>query len=270
MTGSDVRREQAIADLTRRNDLPEGLPRPGLERFTPARVSLDRAGVAISTAGQLQFQLDHARARDAVHDKADLAGLIQGLEARGLEAVSLASAVTGDRAVYLRRPDLGRKLAQDSSLRLEQRGSEPCDLVLIVADGLSALAIDRHALPLINALLPLVPPELRLGPVCVVRNGRVAIGDEIGALLHAKMAILLIGERPGLSAPDSLGVYLTSEPRPGRTDAERNCISNVRLEGLGYEEAARRILFYLNAARTAGATGFALKETVSPKLPAIG
>jgi ethanolamine ammonia-lyase small subunit len=244
--------------------------RPNLERFTPARVSLDRTGTAISTAGQLAFQLDHALARDAVHDKADFAALLKGLQDRGLEALSLASAVTGGRGVYLRRPDLGRKLASESAEELRRREDKPSDVVFLIADGLSALAVDRHALPLLDAILPKLPPELTVAPVCLVRNARVAVGDEIGFLLKVKLAVVLIGERPGLSAPDSLGVYVTWEPQPGRTDAERNCISNIRLEGLGYEDAAARILFYMNAARAIGSTGFALKESASPNLPAIG
>ena len=244
--------------------------RPGLERFTPARVSLDRAGSAISTAGQLEFQLDHARARDAVYDKADFAGLLNGLQQRNLRTMSLTSAAAEDRQIYLRRPDLGRRLSADSSERLREAAGDPVDVAMLIVDGLSALAIDRHALPLLDALLALLPAELRLAPVCLVRGGRVAIGDEIGGLLRAQLSVMLIGERPGLSAPDSLGVYLTCKPQPGRTDAERNCISNVRLGGLGYEEAARRTFDYMNAARAIGSTGYALKEPASPKLPAIG
>jgi ethanolamine ammonia-lyase small subunit len=245
-----------------------------LRRFTPARVGLGRAGSAIPTQHQLRFQLDHARARDTVHDTADFAGLLAGLRDRNLEALILESAVsaTDSRSEYLRRPDLGRKLNARSTKDLQQvtEKQEP-DIVFIIADGLSALAVDRHALPLLDALRATVSAETwRIAPVCIVRNGRVAVGDEIGMLLQAKLAVLLIGERPGLSAPDSLGVYLTWEPRTGRTDAERNCISNIRLEGLGYEEAARRISFYMRAARELQGTGYALKEPPSPNLSAIG
>jgi ethanolamine ammonia-lyase small subunit len=223
---------------------------------------------------QLAFQLDHARARDAVQDTVDFPALLAGLRERRHEAVMLDSAVGGAdaRQLYLRRPDLGRRLVSAAKQELEELASaqeHPADAMIVIADGLSALAIDRNALPLLDALMPLLS-DWTIGPVCVVRNGRVAIGDEIGAILKAKMTILLIGERPGLSAPDSLGVYLTWDPKPGRTDAERNCISNIRLEGLAYDEAARRISFYMNAARATGGTGYQLKEPASPNLPAIG
>ncbi len=244
-----------------------------LQAYTPARVGLPRAGSAISTAAQLAFQLDHARARDAVHDSADFSGLMQGLTKLKLDPILLQSAVPGGpggRQGYLRRPDLGRRLDTASAASLTNRSqAAPPDVVFVVADGLSALAIDRHAVALLEALLPLLGDTWKLGPVCVVRNGRVAIGDEIGALLDARMTVMFIGERPGLTAPDSLGVYLTWEPRRGRTDAERNCISNIRTEGLSYTEAAQRILFYMNAARATRGTGYALKESSSPNLPPI-
>ena len=252
-------------------------PRAGaaLRRFTSARVGQLRAGVALATAEQLQFQLDHARARDAVHAQPDFAHLIAGLEERRIEPLLLDSAIprgANARNLYLRRPDLGRSLNSESAQLLAARDAEVHpELVFVLADGLSGLALDRHALPLLDALLPLFPPEFRgQAPVCLVRNGRVAIGDEIGHILRARMTVLLIGERPGLSAPDSLGVYLTSDPRPGRSDAERNCISNIRQEGLSYEQATRRIAFYIEAARRAGGTGFALKDDSSPNLHAIG
>ena len=239
-----------------------------LGRYTPARVGLGRSGSAIGTAAQLEFQLDHALARDAVHDEADLPGLLARLRERGLEALLLDSAVPpgpGARGIYLRRPDLGRMLANESAAALKARAKSSAEIVFIVADGLSALAVDRHALPLLNALTEVLPQADWVDlPVCLVRNGRVAVGDEIGGLLGAKLSILLIGERPGLSAPDSLGVYLTSDPRPGRTDAERNCISNIRSGGLGYGEAAARIAFYCKAASELGGTGYALKDASGP------
>jgi len=250
---------------------PAPLEHP-LRRYTPARVGLERAGSAIAIRDQLRFQLDHARTRDAVHNAVDLVSLLASLRDRNLEALTLDTAVSpaGPRSQYLRRPDLGRKLSPASAAQLRQHpGTSAPDAVIIIADGLSALAIDRHALLLLDALIPHLA-GWQLAPVCVVRNARVAIGDEIGHILHAQLSILLIGERPGLSAPDSLGVYLTWQPRPGRTDAERNCISNIRLEGLGYDEAAARIALYLNAARKQQGTGFALKQPPSPNLPAIG
>lgn len=245
-----------------------------LTRYTPARVELARAGSAISTRDQLRFQLDHALARDAVHDAADFTTLLAALRERRHEALMLESAIPpgpAARTTYLRRPDLGRKLSPASAEALSLLPTQKTDVAFILADGLSALAIDRHAIPLLDALLPLLPAaEWNAAPITLVRNGRVAIADEIGQLLHASLTVLFIGERPGLSAPDSLGVYLTWNPRPGRTDAERNCISNIRTEGLAYDEAARRISFYMNAARSLQSSGFALKEPPSPNVPAIG
>ena len=246
-------------------------PRLGetLRSYTPARVGLGRAGSAIATEDQLKFQLDHALARDAVQARLDVAGMLDGLRRLGFEAVALQSAVEegrGERQSYLRRPDLGRRLGEESAPRLREiaaQSSERPDVVFVVADGLSALAVERHALALLTAVTGLMAGEWRVGPVCVVSQGRVAIGDEIGALLGARLVAMLIGERPGLSAADSLGVYITWEPRVGRTDAERNCISNVRHEGLTYDEAAKRIVMYLHGAKLLGATGVGLKEAVA-------
>lgn len=228
-----------------------------LGAFTPARVGIARTGVSVATSDQLKFQLDHALARDAVHAKLDVASLVAGVGRLGLAGVALRSAVPvgiGERQTYLRRPDQGRRLAESTELKPD---SLPPDVVFVVADGLSALAVERHALPLLEATIPLLD-GWRIGPVCVVTQGRVAIGDDIGERLRAKAVVMLIGERPGLSSADSLGVYITWEPRVGRTDAERNCISNVRLEGLGYAEAAGQIVAVLEAARGAGVTGVAL------------
>ena len=232
-----------------------------LGQFTPARVGLARSGTSIGTGPQLEFQLDHALARDAVHARLDVAGVLAGVARLGLEGVSLRSAVEagpGERQAYLRRPDLGRRLSMESAAAL-QRDSLPPDVVFVIADGLSALAVERHALPLLSAVKALIEPAVwRVGPVCVVSQGRVAVGDEIGERLGARAVVMLIGERPGLSAADSLGVYITWEPRVGRTDAERNCISNVRGEGLSYQEAARRIMAVLQEAKRLGVTGVAL------------
>lgn len=241
---------------------------PNLRGFTPARVSLGRAGAAISTQEQLRFQLDHALARDAVHARMDIPALLLELEKRGLDCVALRSAVSeesdqSDRKVYLRRPDLGRRLDPRSAEQLRQMAARLVtkpEVVFAMVDGLSALAVERHALLLLD--------EIRAGmdaaPVCVVRDGRVAIGDEIGFLLQAKLAVVLIGERPGLSAPDSLGVYITWHPKPGRSDAERNCISNIRSDGLSYSDAARRIAYYIREAKHLGMTGVMLKEHFEP------
>jgi ethanolamine ammonia-lyase small subunit len=226
-------------------------------------VGLARAGASIATEEQLRFQLDHALARDAVHARLDVASLLAGVERLGLKGVALRSAVAGgagDRQTYLRRPDLGRRLSAESAATLGG-SSEPPDIVFTIADGLSALAVERHALPLLGAVLGLIDRDAwRVGPVCVVSQGRVAVGDEIGERLGARLVVMLIGERPGLSAADSLGVYITWNPRPGRTDAERNCISNVRLEGLGYAEAARQVVWLMNEARRLGVTGVGLRR----------
>jgi ethanolamine ammonia-lyase small subunit len=245
-----------------------------LQQYTSARVSLGQAGPAIPTREQLRFQLDHALARDAVHAQLDVTAMLQGLEQkqRKMKGLALRSAIASqpgdDRQLYLRRPDLGRTLhpgSREVLLELAAGIVKNPDVVFVIADGLSALAVERHALPLLDETTPLLPQDQwRVGPVCVVSQGRVAIGDEIGALLHAKLSVLLIGERPGLSAPDSLGVYITWNPRPGRMDAERNCISNIRHEGLSYTEAAQRIAFYMNAAKRLQATGVMLKENVLP------
>ena len=232
-----------------------------LGAFTPARLGLARSGASIGTGAQLEFQLDHALARDAVYARLDVAGVLAGVARLGLEGVALRSAVEagpGERQAYLRRPDLGRRLSMESAAAL-QRDSLPPDVVFVIADGLSALAVERHALPLLSAVKALIEPAVwRVGPVCVVSQGRVAVGDEIGQRLGARAVVMLIGERPGLSAADSLGVYITWEPRVGRTDAERNCISNVRGEGLSYQEAARRIMAVLQEAKRLGVTGVAL------------
>jgi ethanolamine ammonia-lyase small subunit len=208
----------------------------------------------------LDFQLCHALARDAVHARLESATLAKTLGAVvGGSILRLHSSAT-DRTTYLQRPDLGRQLDEASRKLLSGRmQTHSCNLVLIVADGLSALAVERHATPLIEEFLPLLN-DWRLAPVCIVEQGRVAIGDEIGAALGAEIAVVLIGERPGLSSPDSLGAYITWEPRPGRTDAERNCISNIRAEGLSYAQAGAQLEGILSAARRQRLTGVALNK----------
>jgi len=246
------------------NDLAKPLP-------TSARLSFGRA--TVSTHDQLEFQLDHALARDAVHAQLDVATLVQGLQERGLQTVIVRSAAESnqqDRRVYLRRPDLGRKLHADSvqSLTPAATSNAPAPRILfIIADGLSSLAAEHHALPLLDAVLPLLPTSCFLPPVVIATNARVALADEIGQLLRAQLTVLFIGERPGLSSPDSLGVYLTWDPYPGRTDAERNCISNIRgSEGLSYAEAAHRIAHYIAEASRLQTTGTTLKDPAQPLL----
>jgi ethanolamine ammonia-lyase small subunit len=232
-----------------------------LRDFTMARVALEHSGAALATQEVLAFQLAHAMARDAVHHSLDRAGLQAACGARNWPFLAFHSAAA-DRTVYLRRPDLGRRLDERSREALAtDAGDASCDLTVAVVDGLSALAIDRHAMPLLELLLPQFDRDgWSRSPLVLVEQGRVAIGDEIGQCLRAGLALVLIGERPGLSSPDSLGAYLTWNPAPGRTDAERNCVSNIRPEGLGYREAADRIFALASEARRLRLTGVALKE----------
>jgi len=232
-----------------------------LRALTPARVGLGRTGVSQQTADLLAFQRAHALARDAVHARLEPAALAAALtRIAGRETVLLHS-MAPDRTTYLQRPDLGRKLDERSKAKIEGTAKEPWDLALVVSDGLSALAIERHAVPFMKELLPQLE-QWRVAPICVVEQGRVAIGDEIGAMLHARLSVVLIGERPGLSAPDSMGAYVTWEPRPGRTDAERNCLSNIRAEGLSYGQAAAQLIDLLAKARGRQLTGVALQQPV--------
>ncbi|MGM9424666.1 ethanolamine ammonia-lyase subunit EutC [Hydrogenophaga sp. MI9] len=233
-----------------------------LRRFTDARIALGRAGHSQPTAPHLAFQLAHAQARDAVHLPFDAHGVAAGVQALGLDVVHLHSAAA-DRATYLQRPDLGRRLDEVSRARLQQRTAAPVDLAFVVGDGLSALAIHQNAVPLIAAMLARLQSEKTpwtLGPVAIVEQARVAVGDETGAGLHARCVVVLIGERPGLSSPDSMGLYLTWAPQPGLTDASRNCISNVRPAGLAIEAAAAKLVHLLGAARTGQISGVGLKD----------
>jgi ethanolamine ammonia-lyase small subunit len=219
-----------------------------LKDFTPARVALARAGNSLATAELLRFQLDHARARDAVYFELDPAAITM--------PHTLVHSAAHDRATYLRRPDLGRTLAPESRVLLIPGDY---DAAIVIADGLSAPAIHHHAVPLLDALLPRLT-DWRLAPLTVALQARVALGDEIGEALGARMVVVLIGERPGLTSPDSLGIYLTWDPRRGRHDAERNCISNVRTEGISYDLAAHKLHALMQASRTRRISGVALKE----------
>lgn len=251
-------------------------PWQSLRCFTAARIALGRAGISLPTTEQLRFRLDHARARDAVHLPLDAAAIRTALEALQWPALTLHSAAA-DRRSFLQRPDLGRQLDDHSRAKLgslhlhPQHGAElpRCDLAFVIADGLSALAVHRHAVPLLAALQPLLlaaPPPWRIAPVAVVQQARVAIGDEIGAALGADMVVVLIGERPGLSSPDSLGLYVSWAPRAGLSDADRNCISNVRPEGLRIAAAAEQLHHLLGEARRLRLTGVGLKDEWMPAL----
>lgn len=250
-----------------RSDEPAGdgvmqNPWQSLRRFTAARIALGRSGVSQPTASQLEFQLAHARARDAVHLALDNKALADALhDACGLPSVSLHSAAES-RHVYLQRPDLGRKLDDASRRALAALPPAPAyDLALVIADGLSALAIEQNAVPFITALMARLSAEQwRIAPLAIVQQGRVAIGDEIAHLLKARAVVVLIGERPGLSSPDSMGLYLTWAPQPGLTDASRNCISNVRPAGLTCDAAAFKLHYLLSEARRRQLSGVALKD----------
>ena len=232
-----------------------------LRRFTTARIGLGRAGGSIPTRELLDFQLAHARARDAVHCELDIEAFRAQLNARQFDSLALVSAA-GDRHTFIQRPDLGRILDEKSKTLLETRPHvQAWDAVFVIADGLSALAVERHALPLIDMMQAHLGREgWRVAPCCLVSQGRVAIGDEIGALLPAQMSVMLIGERPGLTSPDSLGAYLTWNPLPGRSNAERNCVSNIRPEGLSYAAAAFKLLHLMRQSRSRKLSGLALKE----------
>jgi ethanolamine ammonia-lyase small subunit len=238
-----------------------------LRNLTPARVALGRAGASLPTKALLDFTLDHARARDAVHAALDASTIVSGLAGLGLAAIRVRSRA-GDRKDYLRRPDLGRTLDEDSRHLLASRSDDPCRLVVVVADGLSPSAVNAHAVELVRSLIPhLAADGIQIGRAAVATGARVALGDEIGAMLGARLTVMLIGERPGLSASDSLGAYLTFAPKVGRTDAERNCVSNIHGAGLGYEEAAFRIAWLIREALAREVTGVALKDESAGQMP---
>lgn len=232
-----------------------------LRALTPARVALGRSGSGLPTSALLAFTLDHARARDAVHAPLDAGVIESGIAALGCETMRITSQAVS-RADYLRRPDLGRKLAPASHAALAARhAAVPCDLAIMIADGLSAAAVHAHSVALMRNLLPrLQAARIGIGPVLIATGARVALGDEVGSLCKARMMLTLIGERPGLSAPDSLGAYITFEPKPGRTDAERNCVSNIHRAGLSYDEAAFKIAWLLREGQERGVSGVALKD----------
>jgi ethanolamine ammonia-lyase small subunit len=230
-----------------------------LRDFTSARVGLSRAGNSLPTSELLTLQLAHARAKEAVQSTLDVQLL--GLELKPLveEVLFVRSAVL-DRATYLRRPDLGRRLSDESRDLVVSRRDE-YDAVFVIADGLSAFAVQLHAARLIGATLALLErADWSLAPFVIVEQGRVAIGDEIGECIGAALSVVLIGERPGLSSANSLGVYLTWNPHRGLTDADRNCISNIRSEGLSYAAAANKLVFLMNESRRRKLSGVGLKE----------
>ena len=227
-------------------------------RFTPARLALGRAGAGMPTDETLRFGWAHAMARDAIHAALDTGRLAAALQADGWRTETVRSQAP-DRAAYLRRPDLGRRLDSDDAARLHGLGRR-AEVCVVVGDGLSSLAVERHAQPLLAALRRHLPPDTGFAPVCIATQARVALADETAECFGARLSVMLIGERPGLSSPDSLGIYLTHDPRRGRHDAERNCISNVRPQGLAYDSAAFQLAWLMREALRRGLTGVSLKD----------
>lgn len=229
-----------------------------LKQFTSARVALGKAGHSLPTEVALKFRLDHAMAKDAVKQEIDFNQLIETIEA---EKVIPLQSQAQSKPAYLQRPDLGRKLAPPSYAILEKE-AKANDIALIVADGLSAMAVQNNAAPLLNLLVAQLH-EYALAPVCLVKYGRVAIGDAIGEALQAKMSIVIIGERPGLSAADSLGIYTTFQPKTGNTDESRNCISNIRPGGLSFDDACYKIMYLIRESFRLQLSGVQLKENAN-------
>ncbi len=236
-----------------------------LRRFTQARIALGHAGHALPTGELLDFQLAHARARDAVHLPWDIEAYAERVRRLGTECLILETPVA-DRGEYLRRPDLGRRLTDASRARLAGiPADENLDIALVATNGLSSAAQERHGIPLLKAMLECYRARgFRVGPVCAVANGRVALSDDIGAALKARLAVIVVGERPGLGAADSLGIYLTYAPRPGNTDAGRNCISNIRPpEGLDYSSAADKLAYLTDESLRRRLSGVDLKDEMA-------
>jgi ethanolamine ammonia-lyase small subunit len=230
-----------------------------LKRFTRARIALGRVGSSLPTKEVLDFGLSHAMARDAVHLALDVNALTDEIQVLGLNVLQVNSKAP-DRQSYLIRPDWGRRLSEASCHQLKTLKAEPIDFMLVVGDGLSSLAVARHAVPLIAEIQKIIPEKWRMGPVVIASQARVALADEVAELMGTRMVAMLIGERPGLSSPDSLGVYLTYHPKVGCSDADRNCISNVRPEGLNYAAAAKKLVWLAKEAMRTEVSGVMLKD----------
>jgi ethanolamine ammonia-lyase small subunit len=244
----------------KRRVAPSGHPLAPLKRYTDARIGLGRFGAGLPTSAHLDFAEAHARARDAVHAAFDEASLEKALAQTGLPVVRVKSQAE-DRATYLRRPDLGRKLSDESAKFLgEMKEGDGYDIAIIISEGLSAHAVNTYGAATAEALIADLPKDADIAPIVLARQGRVALSDPIGQALGAKLAVILIGERPGLSAADSLGAYLTYDPKPGRNDADRNCISNIRKGGISPDEAAKKIAWLTARAFELGLSGTKLKD----------
>ncbi len=242
------------------NDITNIDPWQQLKSFTRARIAIGRVGSSLPTKEVLDFGLSHAMARDAVHLALDMEALERDIQQHDFTTMRVKS-MASDRATYLLRPDMGRRLHEHSLLQLQNiTQAKPIDFLIVVGDGLSSLAVARHAAPLLAEIKLANPKQWSASRVVIASQARVAIGDEIGQALQAKMVVMLIGERPGLSSPDSLGIYLTFNPKLGLSDADRNCISNVRPEGLSYAAAAKKLIWLAKEAMRLKVTGVALKD----------
>lgn len=244
-----------------------------LRQYTDARIALGRAGNSLPTQAHLAFQLDHAKARDAVHLPLDHQLLNKTLRPFGLPLLTLESCVD-TRQIYLQRPDLGRTLAAQSITQLQQfceGEKQGYDLVIVITEGLSSLAISENIAPMLRALLPMLKQlQLSLAPLCIVKQGRVAIADDVGYHINARMSLILVGERPGLSSPDSLGAYFTYQPEPGCPDSKRNCLSNIRRRGMSYQQASERLRYLLTEADRRGYSGVELKDETEVSRSSLG
>ncbi len=238
-----------------------------LKRLTNARIALGRAGISVPVNEMLQFKMAHAHARDEVFSLLDVNALLQQLNDLNL-AVYLLKSQASDKHIYLKRPDLGRRLHEDSVKQLAESKNAAYTVCITITDGLSATAANNHAIQILSLLIPMLAAlKLNIAPICLVENGRVAIADETASLLNSKLSLILIGERPGLSSPDSLGAYITYQPKPGLTDESRNCISNIRPEGLSYKQATDRIFYLIREAIHLKLSGIGLKENAINTLP---
>lgn len=244
-----------------------------LKQFTSARIALGRAGNSVPSRELLSFQLDHARAIDAVHKALDVQTLVTQLSLSSplMKAISglpnVVNSKATDRMLYLQRPDLGRQLSEASwQLLVDKRQESGCDydLAIVIADGLSSTAIQKHALPVVESLVTKLVADKScdwsIAPITLVTQGRVASADDVGECLKARITLILIGERPGLTSPDSMGIYITWDAKRGAKDAQRNCISNIRPEGLNYDEAANKAFYLLSEAMTLQLSGVDLKD----------
>ncbi len=232
-----------------------------LQNYTPARIARGRAGHSIPTSELLKFQADHAQARDAVYSSLDILQLNESIsKAFDLQILTLKSEIK-NRTQYLQRPDLGRTLSQQSREELMGVNDSESDICFVIADGLSAQAVNQNALPILENLIPRIKEiNWKIAPICLVEQGRVAVADEIGFLLKSEIVVILIGERPGLTSPDSMGTYITFRPNVGLTDESRNCVSNIRPEGMNFEMATDKILYLLTEMKYKKLSGVTLKD----------